>query len=107
MEQWNDENRLPLTAEVQVSFQVCRPSGICGVENGNETGFSPNTLVFPCQYYSSNAQNMSFIYHQWYIILASGRIIKWNFLPAFFPFEMMVMECHVGALIELIFCKIG
>jgi hypothetical protein len=47
-------SRRPLTAEAQVRFQVS-PRGICGGQSGTGTGFSPITLVFPCQLHSTSA----------------------------------------------------
>jgi hypothetical protein len=41
-------SRRPLTAEARVN-----PCGICGGQSGTGTGFSPNSLVFPCQYHST------------------------------------------------------
>jgi hypothetical protein len=37
-------SRRPLTAEARVS-----QCGICGGQTGTGTGFSPSSLVFPCQ----------------------------------------------------------
>jgi hypothetical protein len=31
------------------------PCGICGGQSGIETGFSPNTSSFPCQFHSTGA----------------------------------------------------
>jgi hypothetical protein len=102
MEQLNYENRLPLTDLIPAlssKWDVCCREWQCD-------RLLHKNIGFPCQYYSINASNISFIYHQWYRILAIGGIIKLNFLPAFFPSELMVMDCHVGAQIELVFCKI-
>jgi hypothetical protein len=47
-------SRRPLTAEARVRSQV-NPCGIYGGQSGTGTGFSPSTLVFPCQFYSTGA----------------------------------------------------
>jgi hypothetical protein len=47
-------SRRPLTAEAQVRARV-KPCGICGVQSGTGTGFSPSSSVFPCQYHSTFA----------------------------------------------------
>jgi hypothetical protein len=44
----------PLTTEAQVCARVS-PCVICGGHIGTGTGFSPSSLVFPCQYRSSMA----------------------------------------------------
>lgn len=43
-----------LTAEARFRSRVS-PCDICGRQNGNEVGFSPNTCVFPCQNRAINA----------------------------------------------------
>jgi hypothetical protein len=47
-------SRWHLTLVVQVQQQAS-PCGICGGHKGTETGFFPATLIFPCQYHSTNA----------------------------------------------------
>jgi hypothetical protein len=47
-------SRRPITAEAWVRSRVSQ-CGICGGQSGNETGFSPSTSVFPCQFYSTGA----------------------------------------------------
>jgi hypothetical protein len=42
----------PLTAESWVRARV-NPRGICGGQSGTGTGFSPSSLIFPCQYHST------------------------------------------------------
>jgi hypothetical protein len=49
----------PLTAEVRAESQATS-HGICGGQSGTGTGFSLRTLVFFCQYYSTNG-SYSFI----------------------------------------------
>ena len=47
-------SRRSLTAETR--FRSCvSPCDICGRQNGNKVGFSPNTSVFPCQDRAINA----------------------------------------------------
>jgi hypothetical protein len=48
----NEVSRRPLTAEARVQS---RASPRCGGQSDNETGFSPSTLVLPCQYHSTSA----------------------------------------------------
>jgi hypothetical protein len=45
-------SRQPLTAESRVRTRV-NPCGICDGQSGTGTGFSPSSLVFPCQYHST------------------------------------------------------
>jgi hypothetical protein len=47
-------SRRHLTAEARVRFRVSL-CGICGGQSGTETGFSPGTSVFPCQFHSTGA----------------------------------------------------
>jgi hypothetical protein len=47
-------SRRPLTAETRVRSRVS-PCRICGGQSGTETGFSPSTSVFPCQFHSTGA----------------------------------------------------
>jgi hypothetical protein len=44
----------PLTAEARVRARV-NPCGICGGQSVTGAGFSPISLVFPCQYHSTVA----------------------------------------------------
>jgi hypothetical protein len=44
----------PLTAEAWVRARFS-PCGICGGQSGTGTGFSSNSSVSPCQYYSTVA----------------------------------------------------
>jgi hypothetical protein len=43
-------SRRQLTSESRVRARV-NPCGICGGQNDTETGFSPSSSVFPCQYH--------------------------------------------------------
>jgi hypothetical protein len=45
-------SRRPLTAEAWASSRLS-PCGICGGQIGTGTGFSPGSLVLPCQYHST------------------------------------------------------
>jgi hypothetical protein len=47
-------SRRPPTVEAWVSVRVS-PCGICGVQSGTWTGFSPSSSVFPCQYHATRA----------------------------------------------------
>jgi len=57
---------------VQFQASLC---WIRGGQSGSVTCFSP-TLVFACQYHSTNTPYSYFIYQQHYIILANDSIIK-------------------------------
>jgi hypothetical protein len=48
-------NRRPLTAEARVLSQNS-DAGSFGGQIGNDKGFTPSNLVFPCQYHSNNAR---------------------------------------------------
>jgi hypothetical protein len=43
----------PLSAEARVQYQAIPCENGFG-QSGTETGFSPSTSFFPCQYHSSN-----------------------------------------------------
>jgi hypothetical protein len=47
-------SRRPLTTEARFRSRVS-PCGICGGQRGTGTGFSQSTLVFPCQFHSTDA----------------------------------------------------
>jgi hypothetical protein len=47
-------SRRPLATEAQVRSLVS-PCGICGIQSGTGTGYSPRTSVFPCQFHSTGA----------------------------------------------------
>jgi hypothetical protein len=63
----------PLTAEVQDQFQA-NLRGICGGQSDIGKGFSLSTLVFLCQYYST--EWFIFIHQQCYIISPTDTVIK-------------------------------
>jgi hypothetical protein len=52
--------RRPLASEARVRGRV-NPCGICGGQSDTGTGFSPSSLVFPCQYHSFNRRSPSHI----------------------------------------------
>jgi hypothetical protein len=47
-------SRRPPTAEDRVRSRIS-PCGICGGQSRTGTGFSPSTLVLPCQFHSTGA----------------------------------------------------
>jgi hypothetical protein len=47
-------NRRPVTTEARVQSRVS-PCGICDGQRGTGTGFSLSTLVFPCEFHSTDA----------------------------------------------------
>jgi hypothetical protein len=47
-------SRRPPTAAARLRSRV-NPRGICGGQSGTGTDFSPSSLVFPCQFYSTGA----------------------------------------------------
>jgi hypothetical protein len=51
-------NLRPLSAEARVHARLS-PYGICGGRSGTGTGFSPSSLISPCQYYST----VALLYH--------------------------------------------
>jgi hypothetical protein len=50
-------SRRPPTAEARVRSRVS-PCGTCGGQSDTETGISPSTSVFPCQYHSTGTPIM-------------------------------------------------
>jgi hypothetical protein len=61
-----------MEAWVQPQARICR---ICDGKSATGRGFPANTSSFPCQYHSTNVPH-TFTYYQYYIILATGIIVK-------------------------------
>jgi hypothetical protein len=57
------------------AFDPSSPCGIIVAQNSNGSGFSPNTSIVPCQYYSVNAA-YSLIDHQRCITTVMDCIVK-------------------------------
>jgi hypothetical protein len=66
----------PVTAGTQIWSQAS-PCGIFGGKSCTGVGFPPNAVVFPCQYYSTNAV-YSLIYHECYSNLGGSIIKLWS-----------------------------
>jgi len=61
-------------AEARVHNRIS-PCRICGGQSDTATGFSPSTLVLPCQYHSAKAPHLV-KYRRSYIILATDSVLR-------------------------------
>ena len=70
-------SRWPFTAEVRVPSYAC-PRGIYYGQNATGVGLSASAFVFHVSVILPTLRSHSFVYHRWYIILASGSVVKYH-----------------------------